>query len=530
MPRHGQSDRCGVDWITVLFTDTDAARKRSVIPAGEPVAMRSAAAGLQPEDGASRGLWWPVSLMAGALCAAYAVACAGDPLPDEIKRAMAAQNVPGSAISLVVEDVDTTQPILSVEASRARHPASVIKLLTTLSGLELLGPDYTWNTEAYRRGPLRNGTLSGDLVIKGYGDPFMVTERFWLFLRALRDRGVRDIEGALVLDSSYFETQPGQPGDFDGKPYRVYNAIPDALTLNFQSTEFRMIPDAETDGVRLTTMPPLANLSLENGLRLVSGPCRSEHRYPKFDIDSGQDGARVRLTGALALDCDKLSLNRLTLPPSTHLYGGFRVLWSELGGQFDGALQLGRVGPDDALLYRQSSPPLGELMRGMNKFSNNLMTRQLLLTIGAEMAGPPGTVAKGREAVRAWLDSRGLALPELVLDNGAGLSRETRISAAGLARLLQAAYQSPYMPEFISSLPLAALDGTMRRRLKTDALAGRAHIKTGSLRDVSAMAGYLTLPGGQRRIVVALINHPGIQHWQGWEIQDAVLRWAYDQD
>jgi D-alanyl-D-alanine carboxypeptidase/D-alanyl-D-alanine-endopeptidase (penicillin-binding protein 4) len=496
----------------------------------DPLAMTTAGTNLPRKDGSPRRLRWPELLLAGALGMAHVLTSYADPLPDDIRQAMAAQKVPIRAISLVVQDVNDPQPILSVEASRARHPASVIKLLTTLSGLELLGPDYTWSTEAYRRGPLQNDTLSGDLVIKGYGDPFLVTERFWLFLRALRDRGVGDIAGSLVLDSSYFETQPGRPGDFDGKPYRVYNAIPDALTLNFQSTEFQMIPDAEVDGVRLTTMPPLANLSLENGLRLVSGPCRSEHRYPKFDIDSGQNGARVRLTGSLTLECDKLGLNRLTLPPSTHLYGGFRALWSELGGQFNGTLQLGRVGPDDVLLYRQSSPPLSELMRGMNKFSNNFMTRQLLLTVGAEMSGPPGTVAKGREAILSWLDSHRLALPELVLDNGAGLSRDTRISAAGLARLLQVGYQSPYMPEFISSLPLAALDGTMRRRLKTDVLAGRAHIKTGSLRDVSAMAGYLTLPGGKRRIVVALINHPGIRHWQGWEIQDAVLRWAYAQD
>jgi D-alanyl-D-alanine carboxypeptidase/D-alanyl-D-alanine-endopeptidase (penicillin-binding protein 4) len=330
-----------------------------------------------------------------------------------------------------------------------------------------------------------------------------------------------------VLDNSYFETLAGQPGDFDGKPHRVYNALPDALTLNFQATQFELIPDADADRVRLITTPPLANLSMENSLRLVGGPCRSEHRRPRLDIEADRSMARVRVSGDIARDCSDVALNRLTLPPSAHLFGAFRALWTEQGGQFNGTLRLGQVDSKAALVYRQHSQPLSELVRGMNKFSNNFMTRQLMLTMGAESAGPPGSLEKGRAAIQSWLQARRIDLPHLVLDNGAGLSRKTRISADGMARLLQAAYESTYMPEFMSSLPLAALDGTMRRRLRQDPLAGRAHIKTGSLRDVSAMAGYVTLPNGQRRIVVALINHPGIRHWQGWEIQDAVLRWAY---
>jgi D-alanyl-D-alanine carboxypeptidase/D-alanyl-D-alanine-endopeptidase (penicillin-binding protein 4) len=467
-------------------------------------------------------------LLAVLVCAcSSAPAVADDAIPDPVREALRAQKIPVDAVSVVVQDTRDARPILRVAAARARHPASVIKLLTTFSGLETLGPNYTWKTEAYRSGSLQNERLSGDLFIKGYGDPFLVTERFWLFLRALLDRGMRDIEGDLVLDNSYFETLAGQPGDFDGKPHRVYNAMPDALTLNFQATQFELIPDAEADRVRLITTPPLANLSMENSLRLVGGPCRSEHRRPRLDIEADRSAARVRVSGDIARDCSGVALNRLTLPPSAHLFGAFRALWAEQGGQFNGALRLGHVDPDAVLVYRQNSQPLSELVRGMNKFSNNFMTRQLMLTLGAESAGPPGSLEKGRAAIQSWLNARGIDLPNLVLDNGAGLSRKTRISADGMARLLQAAYESTYMPEFMSSLPLAALDGTMRRRLRAEPLAGRAHIKTGSLRDVSAMAGYVTLPNGQRRIVVTLINHAGIRHWQGWEVQDAVLRWAY---
>src|SRR5262249_51235873 len=156
-----------------------------------------------------------------------------------------------------------------------------------------------------------------------------------------------------------------------------------------------------------------------------------------------------------------------------------------------GAVREGMAPPGARLLYTQESPPLTEIVRDTNKFSNNIMARHIFLTLGLDAAGAPANGAKSFNAVKAWLARKNLSAPGLVMENGSGLSRIERISAGSLAHLLQAAWKSPVMPELISSMPIVGADGTMRRRLKNDGVSGQAHIKTGLLSDVRAMAGYV---------------------------------------
>jgi D-alanyl-D-alanine carboxypeptidase/D-alanyl-D-alanine-endopeptidase (penicillin-binding protein 4) len=181
-------------------------------------------------------------------------------------------------------------------------------------------------------------------------------------------------------------------------------------------------------------------------------------------------------------------------------------------------------------------------VRDINKFSNNVMARQLFLTLGQKVmrSGIPGdggsatvngknggaTTAQADEVVRAWLEGKTLRMPELVLDNGSGLSRRERLSADSTSRLLQAAWKSPVMPELMASLPLLAVDGTMRKRLRDGSAAGQAHIKTGSLEGVKTMAGYLLDKSGRRQVVVFFVNHPHAAAAQ--PAQDALLQWVYE--
>jgi D-alanyl-D-alanine carboxypeptidase/D-alanyl-D-alanine-endopeptidase (penicillin-binding protein 4) len=162
----------------------------------------------------------------------------------------------------------------------------------------------------------------------------------------------------------------------------------------------------------------------------------------------------------------------------------------------------------------------------MNKFSNNVIARQMFLTLGAESSGPPARAEASRRAIQQWLEAKGVQAPELVIENGSGLSRNERISAATLAGLLQAAWRSNVMPEFIASMPVAAIDGTMRRRLKNEGVAGNAHIKTGLLSDARTMAGYVRDAGGRRQVVVMMVNHANAHQSQA--ALDALLRWVYE--
>jgi len=203
----------------------------------------------------------------------------------------------------------------------------------------------------------------------------------------------------------------------------------------------------------------------------------------------------------------------------------FRQLWRELGGTFSGEVIDGRVPDNASLIAEWSSPALPEIVRDINKYSNNVMARQVLLSLSPELPALPASTARGADAVKAWLAGKGIDAPELVIENGSGLSRSERISARTLGRMLVAAFHAPTMPEFIGSLPLVGLDGTMRKRLQAESIAGHAHIKTGSLEQVRSIAGYVLAASGRRYVVVCLINDRNAA--RGRAVQDALLQWVY---
>jgi D-alanyl-D-alanine carboxypeptidase/D-alanyl-D-alanine-endopeptidase (penicillin-binding protein 4) len=400
-----------------------------------------------------------------------------------------------------------------------------MKLLTTFAALDLLGPAYTWRTEARALGPLHDGVLEGDLWLRGGGDPKLGVERFWLLLRELRAKGVREIRGDLVLDRSAHAVLDADSGRFDGEPLRPYNVAPDPLLLNFKSLRLLLVPQPLAAGVTVLPEPLPAQIDLINLIRPGEGGCADWREQLRADLSPHGGRARLILTGSYPLACGEREWHVAVLGHADYVYGVFRQLWQELGGSLAGGLRLEPVPAGSAVLASLESAPLAELVRDVNKFSNNVMARHLFLTIGAEHGRRAARAEDADVAIRAWLARRGIAMPELVLENGAGLSRVERISADGLARLLGAAWRSPLMPEFVSSLPLAGIDGTMRKRLNGNGVAGRAHVKTGSLEGVKAIGGYLLDRAGKHYIVVFLVNHPNAA--AAGAAQDALLEWVW---
>ena len=449
-------------------------------------------------------------------------------LPGSVARILAGYKVPSAEFSAYVHEIGQPEPLLAFNEAVPRNPASTIKLVTTFVGLESLGPAYTWKTEAFLDGEITDGTLDGDLLIKGYGDPYFVIERFWLFLRELRNRGLSSVDGDLLIDDSYFKLTADRPGSFDGQPLRVYNVTPSALLANFQSVRFSFAPDAATGHVQIVADPMPTNLKISNRLKLARGGCRGYQNGVAITVGDMDSRNPVIFSGSLAENCREYSMSRSVLQPATYTYGVFKTLWEANGGQITGGVGSQTAPADREPFVSFASPPLADVIRSVNKFSNNIMARQLLLTLGAELIGPPGTVEKGREAIGLVLASRGLALIDLHVENGAGLSRETRISARDLGRVLLHASDSPYQAEFISSFALGGLDGTLRRRFTQDDLRGRVHLKTGRLDDVFAMAGYVYSRSGRKFIVVGMQNSKGAHQGPGEEAETALVRWVYE--
>jgi serine-type D-Ala-D-Ala carboxypeptidase/endopeptidase (penicillin-binding protein 4) len=452
----------------------------------------------------------------GLACALAGGATAqGAELPQPVARALRAAGIPLSSVGVVVQQLGASRPSLAVNAGTAMNPASTMKLVTSYAALERLGPAFRWRTEAF---------LDGDnLVLHGSGDPKLTYESFWLLLRNLRGRGLRDIRGDIVLDRSYFAPASYRP--FDDDIYRPYNVAPDALLVNFKSLHFTFIPEDEK-GVRIYAEPALPGLTIVNSLKRGEGPCPEGRAFRELLQATFQPRPPLAsFTGTYPASCGERDMNVALLEPEDYFAALVRTLWTELGGSWRGGLREGTASPEARLVYTHESEPLADAVRDMNKFSNNVMARQLFLTLGAELEGPPAEPEKSVHAIRQWLEDKKLRMPELVLENGSGLSRLERISPAHLNALLQAAWRSPVMPEFVASLPLVASDGTMKKRLNDEPVAGYAHIKTGTLADARAMAGYVFDRGGRRHSVVMIVNHP--RAGEADPAMDALLEWVY---
>lgn len=465
----------------------------------------------------------PKPLQAALLWLALASAAGAQSLPVTVASALQRAAIPRAAVGLYVARVDNAAVVRALNERTPFNPASTMKLLTTHAALETLGPTFQWKTEAYATGGLLDGVLYGDLIIKGSGDPKLVLENFWLFLRRLRAAGIQDIRGDLILDRTAFEQIPHDPAAFDGDPLRPYNVGPDALLLNFKSIAFRFVPDSATGITRVVVEPPLAAYPVK-APRLVAGECGDWRGRLDARIDA--EGARFPGTYAAACGEQTWYVHPHPMTHTRYFDLAFRRQWADLGGMLRGEVRGGVLPADARPIASWESPQLSELIRDINKFSNNVMARQLLLTLAHEVTGLPANQVHGAAVLRTWLRNKGIDASELVIDNGAGLSRSERVSARTLGRMLVAAYQAPTMPEFIASLPVAGLDGTMRARMKADPVAGHAHIKTGRLEDVRAIAGYVLSASGRRYAVVCLINHANVA--RAHEVQDALLQWVYE--
>lgn len=446
-------------------------------------------------------------------------------LPASVSEALTQAGIPLDSVSVYVQSVDSETPTISYQANKAMNPASVMKLVTTYAGLVALTPAYRWKTELYRDGEVKHGVLNGDLIIKGYGDPSFNAQAFWRLLMSLQQAGIKRIIGNLVIDKSYFSKEVGERPVFDDEPWRAYNAVPSAFLVNGRNTSFKF--SVQNDVVSVNQEFELPQVQIMNQMKPRSGDCGSWRNYFSYDIQSKSDKKTITFNGKYSPDCEDRYLELSLFDDEQYAFYTFQKLWHELGGKFNGKLQVKQLPVDAVKILEQQSEPLGNVIRDINKWSNNLMARQLLLTLAAEKQPLPATEAKGAATVNQVLNKNGLNFDELVIENGSGLSRIERISAQHLGLILLSAFRSPIMPELISSMPILGLDGTVKKRLNEDAVQGRAHLKTGSIDGVSAIAGYVLDRENKRSIVVMLVNDT--RSAMSKNAQDALITWLYNQ-
>jgi D-alanyl-D-alanine carboxypeptidase/D-alanyl-D-alanine-endopeptidase (penicillin-binding protein 4) len=431
---------------------------------------------------------------------------------------------------LIALPLDGGPALIQWNARAALNPASTMKLITTHVALSLLGPEHRWVTALHLDGDLRDGVLRGNLVLRGGGDPKLVIEDLTELIGRIRAAGLREIRGDLVIDDGLFALTADQGAPIDGDASQPYNVGPHAALMNFKATRVIVRPVAEQ--VRISLDPPLADVRLVNELKLINGPCQAVGQTLWIRESTTAAGAgtgtrpAIHVAGRYSPACGEQALFAAVLSHRQFIHGFFKAAWLAAGGVLTGTT---RVEPNAARgepWLRWVSPrTLADVVQDINKFSNNVMTRQVLLGLAAR-DGVAATPELARERVRIWLEQRGLGDNGLQIDNGSGLSRDERISSQALGRLLVHAAGSTHGDLFRVSLPQVGVDGTMRHRLARHPVSGRAFIKTGSLRDVRSIAGYVDAASGKRYAVVLIFNGEPMLGAQ--PAQDAFLRWVYE--
>jgi D-alanyl-D-alanine carboxypeptidase/D-alanyl-D-alanine-endopeptidase (penicillin-binding protein 4) len=459
------------------------------------------------------------AIFAVMLLAAALPALARD-LPAPVETALAKAGVPTSAVAVVVEPVDGGAPIVSHRASAAMNPASVMKVVTSHAAFDLLGPAFTFKTDFLVRGELSNGVLQGDLAIRGGGDPKLTYERLWQVAHELRARGLREIRGDVIIDRSYFTPVPHDPARFDNDPRRAYNVGSDAFLVNFQAVNFKFVP---LDGaVRVVPEPDLPNVEIATQIKLTKEPCGAWRRQITHDIVENGLVATVVFGGSFSQDCGEKTWPLSLFDGPRFSESVLRWVWSEAGGVLRGKVRAGTVPTDAKLFYRNESEPLASIVRDMNKYSNNVMARQVFLALSAEKGSGPGEAQASERIVREWLKAKGIDASEIVVENGSGLSRDARASAGTIASVLRSAWASATMPELMASFPVLSVDGTLKKRGLAP-VAGRAHLKGGTLTGVQSEAGYVLDNDNKRWVVVMIMNHPNANAAQ--PALDALTAW-----
>lgn len=457
-----------------------------------------------------------------------ATSAAQGKLPPGIATALEQASLPASAMSLLVLPIDGGAPALAQMPEQAMVPASTMKLLTSLIALEELGPTFRWKTQVLADAPLKREVLRGNLYLRGGGDPNLTWDKLAIMLRTLRQQGLRKIKGDIVLDRSYF--QPARPDfgapQFDETPDAYYNVIPDALLIHSNLTSLQLESNADSISARLMT--PQANVRIENHLRFNHLPCNeweTEWRPPVLDVTRNRQ-IEILLSGGYPRNC-KSSAHLNIFDRNVYIASMIRALWTEMDGSWQGQVRDGLTPASASLLTERQSETLADTLRIVNKRSDNSMTRILYLTLGAESATAKEYASHLQAAearVRAWFLRHNIPDAGLVMENGSGLSRLERISAQQLAALLQVGARSNWYAEFASSLPIVAVDGTMSKRLKHSAAEGRARIKTGTLKNATAIAGYVRDINDANWIVVGFIN--GDDAGKGRATLDALINWV----
>ena len=442
-------------------------------------------------------------------------------LPQAIEKMIKKSTIAKKDMSIYIKEVGTNgRTIISHHANTTRTPASVIKVLTTYAAVLKLGFDYRFPTKFYTTGSLRNGVLHGDLVVKAYGDPTLDSKDLKSIVKKIHAKGIRKITGQLIIDRSYFRVSSKNSSGFDENPYSAYNAMPDAMMFNERVSTICVTPNKNDVSKKSAD----GSYKVINKLQRVNKPCKGRYSWPEVKIDKSKATPQVWLQGKISNRCGPRNICKVVTKPYLSFYYALKDELKKVGTTVVGNMRLRKVSNNAKPLFTHYSERLEKIVSKTAKKSNNLYARHLLLVLGAKMYGAPATITKGRKAVENILKERGaLSEGRLSIDNGSGLSRSAKISAKMLADMYDNAYER-YGKRWMNTLSIAGVDGTIKKRFRGTVVKNRAWMKTGTLKRVKNIGGYVKSKQGRLYTVVILTNS-NRGAWRASQLQNEIMKW-----
>ena len=423
-----------------------------------------------------------------------------------------------SKIGIQVVDLDDGKTVFSINEAEPMSPASTMKLVTTRAALDLLGPNHRWITEIYYDGEIRQGKLFGNLYLLASGDPTMSIEKLWRLLSHIKVSGITTIDGDVIIDRSVYRIPSHDPAAFDQRPTKTYNVGPDAFLIGENKIEITVDTNSESFFAPVYLFPNLGELKLESKVELREGKCSPAK------IEAILSGDVISVEGLLPRHCGLQSYELNLLSPKDFSKLVIRELWESGGSTLSGTISEGAIPRESKFLTNVASEPLAQAIRKINKESSNSLARLLYLALAPEKIYE-NSEQDSESAIRAWANKKNMYTDGLVFDNGSGLSRSERLSPVFLSEVLSDAWRDPFSSEFISSLSIPGVDGTLRNRLTQSTASKRGHLKTGLLNEVRSIAGYLNHPSGHTFSVVVMINGPHQNN--RIETIDAIIDWIF---
>lgn len=444
-------------------------------------------------------------------------------MPEGIEAQLRKSGLDRKDVSIYIKETGKDgRMVASHREDQSRVPASVIKVMTTYASILKLGFDYRWPTQFYTDGVLRDGVLNGDLVVKGYGDPTLSDKDMSSIVQRIREQGIKQITGNIVIDRSYFDVGSKDNSGFDNNTYSPYNAMPDGMMFNERISTVCVTP--RKNEVRQKTID--GSYKLVNKLKRVNQPCSGRYSWPAVRVDKSTNIPVVSLYGPISQNCGTTNICQVITKPYLSFYYALKDQLQKKGVKVNGVMHLRKVPGNSKMLFTHYSKPLESIVSETAKKSNNLYARHLMLFLGAKMYGAPARLTKGRKAVVEILKKNGAIRGNVKIDNGSGLSRIAKVTAKELGDMCDDAH-SRYGKRWMNTLSVAGVDGTIKRRFAGSTVRNRAWMKTGTVNGVKNIVGYVQSRSGQLYTVVILVETKN-GTWRGAQVQNDIIKWLID--